>query len=102
MKEEITKLAVQVQPNARRNELLGFTQGILKIKIAAPPSQGKANQELISYLSDILGIAKSRILIQHGKASKKKLISIVGLNQGRIFSLVNERLNENITNKIKD
>jgi uncharacterized protein (TIGR00251 family) len=102
MKEELTKLVVQVQPNARRNELLGFKQEVLKIRIAAPPSKGKANQELINYLSDILGIAKNRIIIQHGNTSKKKIIVIEGLNQDRLLAIVAGWLNENESNPIEN
>jgi uncharacterized protein (TIGR00251 family) len=88
MKEELAKLIVQVQPSARRRELLSFEEGVLKVKIAASPVKGKANQELISYLSDILGIAKSQIIIKQGSLSKRKLIIIKGLNQDQLLATI--------------
>lgn len=97
MKEEQTKLVVQVQPNARQNEVLGFKQGVLYIRIAAPPARGKANKELINYLGDVLGIAKSRVVIQQGATNKRKLISIEGINQDRCMSIIAEWLDENKT-----
>lgn len=97
MKEEIAKLTVQIQPNAGRNELLGYKQEVLKIRIAAPPVKGKANQELIRYLSNILGIVKSRITIQRGAAGKKKLILVEGLNQDQLMAIIAGLHRENIT-----
>ncbi|MFC1921331.1 DUF167 domain-containing protein [Chloroflexota bacterium] len=87
MKEE-AKLVIRVQPNARKNELQGFREGQLYIKIAALPVEGKANQELVSYLSDILGIAKSRITVEKGVTGRRKLISIAGLNQERVNAII--------------
>lgn len=97
MKEEQTKLVVQVQPNARQNEVLGFKQGVLYLRIAAPPARGKANNELINYLGDVLGIAKSCVVIQQGATNKRKLISIEGINQDRCMSIIAEWLDENKT-----
>ncbi len=97
MKEEQTKLAVQVQPNASQNEVLGFKQGVLHIRVAAPPIRGKANQELIKYLSDILGITKSQVTIQKGTTSKRKLISIGGLNQDQVMGKLADWLGEHKT-----
>lgn len=94
MKEELTKLIVQAQPSARRNELLSFKQGVLKVKIAASPVKGKANQELISYLSKVLGIAKSQIIIKQGAASKKKLIIVRDLNQDQLLTAITGWLNK--------
>ena len=48
---EKIKIWVQVHPNARRNEVQGEKDGIWQLKIAAPPVRGRANQELISFLS---------------------------------------------------
>jgi uncharacterized protein (TIGR00251 family) len=89
MKNEETRLEIRVQPNARKNEIQGFREGVLYIKIAAPPVEGKANKELIGYLSDILGIAKSRVSIEKGVTGRNKLISIIGLNQEQVKGIIN-------------
>ncbi len=88
MKEEVTRLVVRVQPNAKQNEVLGFREGVLHIRIAAPPVKGKANQELASYLGDILGIAKSRVSVEKGTTGKRKLVSISGLNKEQVTSII--------------
>jgi uncharacterized protein (TIGR00251 family) len=54
---------------------------VIRIKIAAPPVKGKANKELIDYLSHLLDIPKDRLEIVKGNTSKNKLISIDGLSK---------------------
>jgi uncharacterized protein (TIGR00251 family) len=80
-KENIT---IQVQPNARRNEVLGFEDGILHIKIAAPPVKGKANKELVLFLSQLIGVSRGSINIKSGLTSRRKAIAIAGLDRDQI------------------
>ena len=79
------KISLRVQPNATRNELVDFTNGVLKVKVAAPPVKGKANAELIVFLSEILGISKSSLSIVTGHTSRNKIIAIAGLSQDEII-----------------
>jgi uncharacterized protein (TIGR00251 family) len=88
MKKEEARLVVIVQPNARRNEIKDFSEGALYLKIAAPPTEGKANRELINYLSEILGVAKSRISVEKGLKAKKKSIGVTGLNQEQVTDIL--------------
>jgi len=88
MSEEKVKLAVQAHPGAKRNEVLGFRDGVLHLKIAAPALKGKANQELVSFLGDILGIAKNRVIIEKGASGKNKLLSIVGLDSDTVRRVI--------------
>lgn len=68
-------LLVRVVPNASKTEIVGWmADGCLKIKIAAPPVDGKANQELISFLAKTLSVPKSEIEITNGLTSKKKTV----------------------------
>lgn len=97
MKEDHARLVLQIQPNAKHNEVQDFKEGVLHIKIAAPPVKGKANQELIRYLGDILGIARSRINIEKGTTGRRKLISISGLEKDRVTSLITGWLAEHDT-----
>ncbi len=70
-------LPVRVIPNASRTEIVGWmADGGLKIKLAAPPVDGKANQELVSFLAKTLGAPKSEIEITNGLTSKKKTIRL--------------------------
>jgi len=86
MVEELqTRIVVRVQPNASQNQVLGFKDGVLYVRIAAPPIKGKANQELITFLSDILGVSKSKLTIEKGITGKRKVIRITGLTQSQVM-----------------
>ena len=85
MKEEHATITVQVQPNASQNKLTRFEQGVWYLRIAAPPIKGRANQELLKFLSDILGVSKSSLTIEKGMTSKRKLIAIRGLGQNEVM-----------------
>jgi hypothetical protein len=88
MADKKTTLTLHVQPNARQNEVLGFEEGILRLKIAAPPVDGKANKELVAFLSKRLGVSKGSITIDRGQTSKSKVISIIGLGRDQIYELI--------------
>jgi uncharacterized protein (TIGR00251 family) len=75
-----TRLSLKVQPNTGRNQVVGFINDVWKVKIAAPPDKGKANKELIEFLSDILGLRKDNITILKGETSHNKIIAITGFN----------------------
>ena len=76
-----SKLSLRVQPNATSNEAVSFIGGILRVKVAAPPVKGKANNELISFLSKVLGIDKSSLTIMKGHTSRNKVILVAGFSQ---------------------
>ena len=85
------RIVARVQPNARQNQVLGFKDGVLCVKIAAPPIKGKANQELIKFLSDILGVNKSNLTIEKGLTGKRKVIGISGLTQDQVMRCTQEK-----------
>jgi uncharacterized protein (TIGR00251 family) len=78
-------LSVKVTPNASRNEITDFTDGVLQVKVAAPPVKGKANKELIAFLSRTLGVSRSSISIVKGHTSRNKVIAIEGLSREEIM-----------------
>jgi len=71
-------LTTHVQPGARRTEITGEHGGALKIKIAAPAAEQKANAALIEFLHNLLGVAKSAVAIRHGAKSRRKVVEIAG------------------------
>ena len=75
------KISVRVQPNATRSEV-AFINGVLLVKVAAPPVKGKANKALITLLSQVLGVNKGALAIIKGHASRNKVITIDGLEPG--------------------
>lgn len=75
------KLAVKVTPGASRSEIIGWEQDphagrVLKLRIAAPPVDGKANKEVAAFLAKRLGVPKSSIELLHGDSSRVKLLNI--------------------------
>ncbi|HEY8271064.1 MAG TPA: DUF167 domain-containing protein [Pseudobdellovibrionaceae bacterium] len=78
------KLALFIQPKASKNEIIGPHNGALKIKITAPPVDGKANVALIEFLSDVLDIPKRQIEILKGETGRNKSVEIFGLSQEKI------------------
>jgi len=79
-KSDDARLAVKVTPNAGRNEIVGLKDGVLQVRIAAPPEKGKANKELTDFLAEKLGVKKSAILITKGQTSRYKTILIAGIS----------------------
>lgn len=67
---------VQIQPQARKNEVIGLHNNRLKIKITSPPVDGKANQALIGFLATLLDLNKSAFVILKGETSRQKQILI--------------------------
>ena len=73
-------LSVKVSPGAARTKILGVLDGRLKVAVAAAPEKGKANEELVSFLADQLGVRRRAVSIASGPASPKKTIRIEGVS----------------------
>ena len=89
------RIKVKVQPNARHNQIVGFTAGVLKLRIAAPPDKGKANKELIDFLSNILDVQKERITIVKGETAHNKLVAFKDINQESVFVILESLCKKN-------
>lgn len=84
MASDSAEVTTQVQPNARRNEVVGFADGVWRLKIAAAPVKGKANRELVHFLCTLLGVTRGSITIVKGATSRRKLIAVDGLSQAEV------------------
>jgi uncharacterized protein len=87
-------LAVRVTPRAKKNAIDGIlADGTIKIRLAAPPVDGKANQALVRFLGEILGVPIAHIEIIAGQTGRNKLVSILDMNtetaQARILAYLN-------------
>ncbi|MDI6851782.1 MAG: DUF167 domain-containing protein [bacterium] len=69
------RIKVKVQPGSR-NYGIKYTDGVYFVRIKKPPVEGKANEDLINFVSDKLGIRKSSVKIVSGIHSKLKIIEI--------------------------
>jgi uncharacterized protein (TIGR00251 family) len=75
-----------IKPNSSKNSISGIMGDMIKVKICAPPEKGKANKELLEYLSIVLKIPKIDIDIIHGRFSNIKEIKIKNKSKEYIFS----------------
>ena len=71
--------AVRVVPRASRNEIVGVHGDALKVRLTAPPVEGRANEALVVLLAKRLGVRKSQVEIVTGATSRRKLIRVIGL-----------------------
>lgn len=69
-------ISVKVVPGASKTAIVGVEGDFIKIRLAAPPVNGKANQELIDYISKLLSVPKSKVHIRSGLTSKRKVIVV--------------------------
>jgi hypothetical protein len=86
-------LAVRVTPRASKNQIVGaLSDGTIKIRITAAPTEGQANEELVKFLSAVLGVAKSRIEIVAGNTGRDKLISILDMDAETLHKKIVESI----------
>jgi uncharacterized protein (TIGR00251 family) len=85
-------LKVRVQPGARRSEVVGWQEGVLRVRVQAPPIEGRANEALTELLAKVLGVPKSAVAVRTGHAGREKLLAVEGLTdeelRARLASIV--------------
>ncbi len=85
MSEDGILLQIKVIPGASANTVVGLEGDSVKLKIAAPPEKGKANKEIIAFLSELIGIKKKNLVIEKGEKSRIKLVRIYGVKKDKVF-----------------
>jgi len=70
---------VLVAPRASRNRILGVHDARLKIQLTAPPVEGKANDALVRFIAEELGVARAQVEIVGGAANKRKTVRLTGV-----------------------
>lgn len=73
------RLHLFIQPKSSKNEVVGPHNGEIKIKLTAPPVDGKANQCLIEFLADLFDIPKRDIILLKGETGRHKVVELKGL-----------------------
>lgn len=71
-------LTVHAQPRAKKSEIVGLHGGALKVRIAAPPVEGAANEEIIAFFVKLLEVPRSAITMKQGRQSRHKVLEIRG------------------------
>lgn len=86
-------IAVRVTPRATRNQIVGaLHDGTIKIHIATAGEEGQANQELIEFLSGVLGVPKDQIEIVAGDMGRDKLISVLDMDSDTLHKKIVENI----------
>ena len=80
MADHQSVIRVRVLPRASVNQISGDDGGVIKVKLTAPPVEGKANKALVQFLAKELGVARRDVEIISGKRSRVKSIRIYGLS----------------------
>jgi len=88
-KEGVT-FAIRVLPRSSKCELAGLQGNALKIRITAPPVEGRANEACIHFLASLFNVNKNRIAIEAGHKSKNKHVSIAGLTCGDVRDVLSD------------
>ena len=70
---------VKVQSKASRDQVVGYRDGVLQLRVTAPPDKGRANAAVVALLADALGVAKSRVRIVRGQSSRDKVLTVESL-----------------------
>ncbi len=80
-------LTLHIQPGAKKTEIAGRHGDALKIRLAAPPVDGKANEALIRYIAERLQLSKSAVSLKSGQTSRQKVLEVVGAELAAVISL---------------
>lgn len=80
---------LHIQPRARRDELAGFHNGALKLRISAPPVDDAANRSVIAFFSSLLDVPKSRLELTSGLRSRDKILHIRGISATEFITRIN-------------
>ncbi len=79
---------VRVTPRASKNQIVGVEGDAVKVRLAAPPVEGKANEALVKFLASLLDVPRSSLEIIAGQSSRNKVIRIRGVGVKRVEQVI--------------
>ncbi len=86
---ESSILLIRVAPNKPKSRIVDISEdNIIRIEVKSQPIEGKANQELIRFLSKILNLNKNQVIIMRGANSRNKLVKIDSIEKGRTLEIL--------------
>jgi uncharacterized protein (TIGR00251 family) len=80
------RLQVRISPRSSRNQIVGWQDDVLAIKLTAPPVKGAANKAAVEFLADLLGLRRSQVTLASGATSRDKVFEIEGISLEEIKS----------------
>jgi uncharacterized protein (TIGR00251 family) len=80
-------LSLHIQPGAKKSEVAGLHGAALKIRLAAPPVDGKANAALLAFVAKQLNLPKSAVSLKSGQTSRQKVVRVEGADEARLAQM---------------
>ena len=77
----MARFTVKVHPRARRSAVTGRLGDAWKLDLTAPPAEGKANQECVRFLAELMGVSRARVRVVTGLTSRTKVVEIEGVTE---------------------
>ena len=85
-------MRLHVQPGAGRTTIVGRHGDALKIRVAAPPSGGRANEACAELIAGILGVKSSQVSLSSGESSRQKRLTVTGVEPEEVSRLLGEAM----------
>ena len=79
---------IKVQPKASKDQVVGYREGVLQLRVTAPPNKGQANAAVVSLLAQALGVAKSRVRIVRGQTYRDKVVTVESLSAEEVRGIL--------------
>ncbi|NLK51688.1 MAG: YggU family protein [Syntrophomonadaceae bacterium] len=83
------QIKVRVQPRASRNQVVGWMEESLKVRLTAPPVEGEANAALVRFLAEYFRLPRSAVSLITGSTSRQKIVQLVGISAAEVLRRVN-------------
>lgn len=80
-----TTLSVRVLPRSSKEEVAGFVEGTVRIRLTAPPVENRANEALVKFLSRVLDVPRRQVELVAGGTGRNKIVRIAGMERGEAF-----------------
>lgn len=85
-------ISLHVQPKASKSRIMGLHDGRLKLAVAAPPLEGKANKAVVGVLAKMLGVPVRDVTVKSGIQSRRKLVAVNALDISKVRSVIEKAL----------
>ena len=85
---------MRVKPRSSVSEVVGLEDGVLVVRVSAPPVEGLANRAVCELIADLVGVGRSSVTVEKGEKGRDKVIAIEGVPQERVDELLTKLKNE--------
>ncbi len=82
---DYTTLSVRVLPRSSKEEVAGFAEGAVRIRLTAPPLDNRANEALVKFLSRVFDVPRRQVELIAGGTGRNKIVRIAGMGRGEAF-----------------